>query len=445
MDLSVHLQQKLEQKHMLTPQLKQSLDILKFSMQELEDYIRNEANGNPLIDIKNSNESVAMEMARLKALNESTISVSSRHQQTIDIFDQLYSKDESIELYLMEQLAIEKNLRKLEKDVITYYIRSLNNLGYLECDLHEVSARFQIPLHECEKLLAVFQSFEPVGIGARNLKECLLLQITRTDSVPNLAYVIVENDLEHIAERKFQLLTEKYRVTVEEIQSILSFIQTLQPYPNIEIEHSNVEYVIPDIIVEDCEGELIFSINDSAIPRITINSYYEELLHLNKEAKDFLKTKLLDALLLIKGIEQRHETLYKVTNVILQHQKEFFRKGKNELKPLGLKDIAKIVNLHESTVSRAISNKYIQVPDGVYPLKSLLMRGLKTNSGKLESAIYVKNRIKSIVENENPKKPTSDQKIANMLLNEGIQIARRTVAKYREEMGIMQSTKRIKR
>lgn len=438
----MRLQQKLEAKLLLSPQLKQSLEILRYSMQDLEAYIREEANANPLIELKERD--LTMEMARVNKNDPTSYSTYSG-DDAFDPITQMTSSGESIELYLMEQLAMQKQLTHTEKEVVLYYIRSLNETGYLDCDVEEVAEYFDVSIHTCERLLAVLHSFEPVGIGARGLKECLRLQLMKKKDAPELAIRFVEQHLEDLADRNFQLLANQYEISEDDVREVFSYIQMLNPHPMIDVQPEKTEYIIPDIIVEEFNGEYIIRINDGTLPQISINTYYEELLRTNEEASAYLGTKLSEAFLLMRGIEQRHETLYKVTKEVVEKQKAFLKLGKKALKPLRLKDIATIVELHESTVSRTISHKYIQMPQGIFPLKDLFVRGVRMDDGTVESSILIKEKIKSIIQNENVRKPLSDQKIVELLMLEGIQIARRTVAKYREELGILQSMKRAKR
>ncbi|WP_233549516.1 RNA polymerase factor sigma-54 [Lysinibacillus yapensis] len=445
--MSMHLQQKLEAKLVLTPQLKQSLEVLKLSVEELESYIREEANSNPLIELKEQiTTERTIDMARLHDGDFARGSISTG-EEPFDVFNQIASPEVSLEQYLMEQLAMEKGLARSEKEVLLYFIRSLNDSGYLICDVEEVALQYGLEVDDGERLLKILQNFEPTGIAARSLSECLLIQIQHHKNAPPLAAEFAEKHLEDLADRQFQLLADTYEITTEEVQTIFSYIQQLHPRPVIEIENRQTEYIIPDIIVEILNGEMAIRINDGFLPQISINTYYEELLRINKDAEvnNYLKTKLSDALLLMKGIEQRHETLYKVTSIVLQRQKDFLKDGKKALKPLRLKDVAELVELHESTISRAIHDKCIQTPKGIFPLKAFFVRGIKTESGEAASTILIKEKIKAIIEGEDLRKPLSDQKIANILMAEGIQIARRTVAKYREELGIMQSTKRSRK
>lgn len=441
----MNLQQKLETKYILNQQQKHSLEILKYSMQELVDYIHDEVNANPVLEAEAplSEEKQFIELARLDR-NQYEKSKAVEHEQ-FDSLNLLRSTEESLEKYLTGQLSMVKNLTLLERQIILFYIHSLNSHGYLECDMNEVAEMFTVPISKCEELLTILQGFEPYGVGARNLKECLLLQIKHQKNAPELAEVFVQLHLEELADRRFLHIAEQYQIPKETVKNIFSFIQQLNPYPANEFDTVRTEHIIPDIIVEEFHGEYIIRINESYLPQISINTYYDELMKTNEDVKGYLKGKFSDAMLLLKGIEQRHETLYKVTKIILEKQQAIFKHGLKALQPLRLKDVAKQMDVHESTVSRAISKKYIQTPKGTFPLKMLLMRGLKMNNGSTESTIMIKEKIKSIIENENIRKPYSDQKIANILLAEGIQIARRTVAKYREEMGILQSTKRTKR
>ncbi|MFC7687973.1 RNA polymerase factor sigma-54 [Ureibacillus sp. GCM10028918] len=443
METSLHLQQKLETKLSLTPQVKQSLEILKYSVAELEHFIRDEANANPLIELKEHNTVHLLEMARVP----NSRAASFVKDEFFDPLLHVPHQDRSIETNLMEQLAVQGNLTKSEREIVLYLIRNLNEVGYLECDAEETAERFRISVGKCEELITVLQSFEPAGIGARSLRECLYLQVIRNRNYPKLTEVLIQKHLEDLAEGNFQLITNLYDVTKAEVESAFSYIRQLNPRPLMEVHATKQEYIIPDIIVEEFNGEFIIHINDLDLPQISINSYYEELLRTEAigETKDYLKTKLNDAFLLMRGIKQRHETLYKVTESIVDKQWAFLQKGKNALVPLRLKELAESVSLHESTISRTISNKYIQTPKGIFALKTFLVRGVKMQSGEVESPGFIKEKIKAIIEKEDIAKPLSDQKIANTLLAENIPIARRTIAKYREELGILQSTKRARK
>ena len=438
MEASLNLQQKLENRLSLTPQVKQSLEILKFPIGELEQFIWDEANGNPLIELKEPDP--LMEMARIP--NASTSSFVK--DELVDPFLHVAQQDTSIEAYLNEQLAVNKTLAKSEKEIVLYLIRNLNEQGFLDCELGDTAERFQVPIEKCEELVRVLQSLEPAGIGARSLAECLYLQVVRRGDSPDFTAILIQKHLEDLADRNFQKLAKQYDMAIEEIESVFEYIQQLNPRPLMEVPSTKQEFIIPDLLVEEVNGGWILHINDCFLPQISISTFYEELLRssVDGETQTYLKTKLSDAFLLMRGIEQRHETLYKVVESMLQKQGDFMQKGKKALIPLRLKDIADRLGIHESTVSRTISHKYIQTPHGTLALKSFFVRGVKMQSGEVESPLSIKEKIKAIIEMEPCGKPLSDQKIANLLLAEGIPIARRTVAKYREELGIIQSTKR---
>ena len=347
-----------------------------------------------------------------------------------------------MELFLMEQLIMHKELTKLQKTILLYLIRNLNDSGYLQVGLDEVADDFNVSLETCEVLLAILQSFEPAGVGARTMQECLVLQLRDHSQVPPHTKTIIENHLEELASGEFTKLAAIYETTPVEIEQVLTFIQTLNPRPVYEVQQNDVQYIVPDIIVEPLAGEFIIRINDLYVPQISINHYYDELVQENAEVANYLKEKLSEVMLLKKGIEQRHETLYKVTKIILDYQKSFLLEGKKALQPLKLKDVAQIVGLHESTISRTTRNKYIQTTHGTVELKKFFVRGLPTDNGEQRSVLQIQQMIQEIIRDENVKKPYSDQKITDLLVKQGILIARRTVAKYREQLGIPQSTKR---
>ncbi len=438
MDASLNLQQKLENKLLLTPQIKQALKILKFSLEELEHFIREEATGNPLIELKEPDSLI--EMARVR--NDGATSFTS--DENFNPLLHVPHQEESIETYLMEQLAVQKGLSTIDREIVLYLIRNLNEAGYLDCDFEDTAERFCVSVEKCEELVAVLQSFEPAGIGARNLAECLYLQMVSKGDAPRHTELIIQNHLIDLAEGNLQSVAKLYGIAKDEAENIFSYIKRLNPRPLREFQPSKQEYIIPDIIVEEVNGEFVVHLNDRFLPQISINTYYEELLRTNAsgETKEYLKTKLSDAFLLMRGIEQRHETLYKVTESIVEKQWAFLKNGKKALVPFRLKDVAERLGLHESTVSRTISQKYIQTPQGIMPLKMFFVRGVRMQDGEVEAPLFIKEKIRAIIEREDLRKPLSDQKIANILLAEGIPIARRTVAKYREELGIPQSTQR---
>ncbi|MEK4228068.1 RNA polymerase factor sigma-54 [Solibacillus sp. FSL H8-0538] len=438
MELSMQLQQKQQLNLALTPQLKQSLDILSYSMNDLITHIKEQAEANPLMELEPSPLlETTLDLARIPVQGTT-------FAESNELPFQITANEQSLELVLMEQLAMQKQLTQLEKQVVLYFIQNLNDSGYLQCELEEVADEFTLPLTACEELLKVLQSFEPAGIGARTVQECLLLQLRNQKNIPHYTNQIIVDHLDELAGKEFDQLAAIYEISLNEVAQVLAFIQTLNPRPVYEVAPREIQYIVPDIIVESFGDEFVIRINDLYMPQISVNHYYEELLQENAQVADYLKGKLSEVLLLKKGIEQRHETLYNVTKIILDYQQAFLTEGKKALKPLRLKDVAQVTGLHESTISRTTRSKFIQTPHGTFALKIFFVRGLPTEDGTQNSVLHIKEMIKQIIAQENPLKPYSDQKITSLLVEQGIVIARRTVAKYREQLGIAQSTKREK-
>ena len=293
-------------------------------------------------------------------------------------------------------------------------------------------------------MLTLIQSFDPSGIGARTLEECLLLQLRERQDVPPAVELVIKGYLAEVAEGKYREIAGKLGINTKCLQDALDYIRTLNPKPGSYLGGAgDVRYVYPDIIVQKVEGEYVIIINDN-VPQLFINPYYHNLLRQGKEEQisDFLKKRLESALWLIKSIEQRRLTLYRVTEQIVKIQEPFLEKGIHNLKPLTLKDIAQKLDIHESTVSRATTGKYVQTPRGLYPLKFFFSSGIDGLRGETYSVLSIKEHLKELVEKEDCNAPYSDQKIADQLQKHGIKVSRRTIAKYRKEMNIPASSRR---
>lgn len=269
-----------------------------------------------------------------------------------------------------------------------------------------------------------------------------MIQMEYNGNRDSLAYQIVEKYLSDLADGRVNKMAVELQVTPQDIQSAADYIRTLDPRPGSTFHRHEPKYIIPDVTVEVVEGEYVILVNDTLTPRLSISSQYKEFIQQEGQVKKYIHEKMNAAMWLIKSIEQRRMTMYKVTEAIVKEQKEFFEKGIAYLKPMTLKEIADIVELHESTVSRATHNKYVQTPRGIFELKYFFSSGLSTSSGDATSSESVKLKLKQLIEQEDRKKPLSDQKLCECLNKEGISISRRTVAKYREELGIPSSAKR---
>jgi RNA polymerase sigma-54 factor len=323
-----------------------------------------------------------------------------------------------------------------------YLIGSLDESGYLTCDLQEAAATFGVPIEQVERVLELIQSFDPPGVGARNLQECLLLQLRFRGLEDSPAALIVRDHFDEFKQKKYVEIARKLRLSIQDIQDQCKLISTLDPKPGLEVVAEDPKYVIPDLVVENIDGKYVVYLNDRNIPRLRVSQHYhDELMREvrdgDSEAKDFINARLKSAKWLIQTIEQRRRTMVKVMECIVRKQREFFDKGTAFLKPLTLQQVASEINMHESTVSRVTTNKYVQTPRGVFELKFFFSSSLGTQDGGEVSAKSAKDKIRRIIEGETARTPLSDQKIADMLKKDGLNIARRTVAKYREQLNIL--------
>ncbi|PSL41542.1 RNA polymerase RpoN-/SigL-like sigma 54 subunit [Planomicrobium soli] len=447
MQLEVNIKQNLTLK--ITQEMQQSLQVLQMSAVELQASLAEKVAENPLLNIEYQDHHVDFKriekMALLKNHSGSAASVKHISEDYLHTKRPVNLEVEDIEKHLVEQIPSNTNLSAIEKKILLFYIKNLNESGYLEVSLETAADKFDVPIEAAEKVLGLLHTFEPAGIGARNLKECLLIQIAETYSESCLPYLIVERHLDELAQGSLRKIAGLYKLPKEEVQSAVDFIRSLKPKPLQETTRSAVEYVIPDIIADKVGGEWVVSVNRKHLPAISINEHYT---HMMKECdgvtKEYLKANLKDASILIQGLEQRDQTLYRLARLLVEVQADFFEKGLMALKPMRLKDAAELLEVHESTISRAVNSKYIQTPFGVFKLQMLFAKGFLNTEGKIESTSQIKTRIKELIESEDSSKPYSDQKLAAILKGENVQISRRTVAKYREELLISSSAKRVR-
>jgi RNA polymerase sigma-54 factor len=360
-------------------------------------------------------------------------------------FESYTSKKLSLKDHLMVQLGLTVKSNK-EKRIGEFIIESLDNKGYLGCSLQDISLLINEDFVEVERVLRLIQTFDPIGIAARSLSECLMIQLKEKGIQDKNAYIIAENYLEEIATNKIQKIAKELHISVNRVQNICDIIKMLEPKPSrgFIVDSDNIRYIVPDVTIEKINDEYIIIVNDSYLPTLTISNFYKNMINNldDKEASKFLSDKLNSSMWLIKSIEQRRMTLYKVAKSILKFQRRFFDEGKSALKPLVLKDVADDIGVHESTVSRATNGKYVQTPRGLYELKYFFASSLSEADGSGVSSTSVKSTIQKLIDEENTQKPLSDQKIAEKLNDEGINISRRTVAKYRDEMRIPSSSMR---
>ena len=435
MQLGMELKQTQILKATLTPQLLQSISMLQYSSIELMEFIQQQIVENPLLVIKEKSSHdfiVGKERASFSSYNR---------EQEYDPITQYSDTHVSLERHLMEQIITLSDITSKEIKILKFLIGNLNRHGFLEIEPAIAAKIMSVSLEEMEKTISILQSLDPIGVGARNIKESLLIQMRVQTDYNQLAYVMVEKHLEDIAAKRFRKIAKTYDRTLHEVQEATDYIKTLNPRPCSEFSHEMTQYIVPDIIVEKVHGEYIIIVNDNIMLQLDINPVYKN----NEINSDdgYLKKKLQDATMLMNGMEQRKYTLYKVAQVILKLQEDFFKYGGTNLKPMTLKDVSAQLGFHESTISRATRNKYIQTPHGLYHIKNLFTTGIrKDNSVEAESSVSIKEKIKTCINKEDKENPISDQMIVTLLQKEGIQISRRTVAKYREESGIPGSSKR---
>ncbi len=337
-----------------------------------------------------------------------------------------------------------------EKTLGKVLIGNLDVHGYLTETIENIAAAQKVSSAKIEKMLRLIQSFDPPGVGARDLRECLLLQLeSRKGEIALKADQVVRDHFEDMEKKRYQPILRALQCTEEQLREILAYIGTLEPKPGRAFEEEDTKFVTPDVSIRKIEGEYVVVLNDEPVPRLRVSSYYRKLMKDktaagSKETKKFLEGKIQSAVWLIKNIEQRRKTIYKVTEAIFRIQRDFLEKGVSGLKPLTLKQVADMVGMHESTISRVTTHKYVQTERGLFELKYFFSSGLESSDGMDISSLSVKQKIKELVEQESTQRPYSDQKIMQVLNGQGLSIARRTIAKYREELRIPPASQRRK-
>ncbi len=478
MALDLRLQVKLSQQLVMTPQLQQAIKLLQLSRMELVDVVNQELAENPLLeegqDTKEEREESALTEEtpetfesspeqELKGEDEGmgdidwqtylegySLSSTDSRDSYEDLeerpsYESLLTKHNSLYDHLMWQLSLSP-FREEELVVATEIIGNLDDSGYLKSSIEELVEITQQEPEFVEAVLYKVQEFDPAGVACRDLQECLILQLERVDLDESLAADILNNCLSELEGRKYPVIAKMLKVTLEEVLAAAKLISELDPRPGRAYNEEDIHYISPDIFVHKVGDEYVVTQNDEGLPNLRINSFYRNALSdsssVDKKAGEYIQDKMRSAVWLIKSIHQRQRTIYKVTKSIVKFQREFFDHGIEHLKPLVLRDVAEDIEMHESTVSRVTTNKYVQTPQGLFELKFFFNSGINTADGDAVASESVKSRIKEIIGSEDPKKPFSDQKIVALLKELDINIARRTVTKYREMLGLGSSTER---
>ncbi len=478
MALDLRLQVKLSQQLVMTPQLQQAIKLLQLSRMELVDVVNQELAENPLLEEgqdakeeredsslteENSETFEAPPEQEIKGEDEGmgdidwqtylegyNLSSSDSRDSYEDLeerpsYESLLTKQNSLHDHLMWQLSLSPFTEE-ELVVAGEIIGNLDESGYLKSNIEELVEITQQEPEFVEAVLYKVQEFDPAGVACRDLQECLILQLERVDLDESLAADILNNCLTELEGRKYPVIAKMLKVSVDEVLSAAKLISELDPRPGRAYNEEEIHYISPDIFVHKVGDDYVVTQNDEGLPNLRINSFYRNALSdstsVDKKAGEYIQDKMRSAVWLIKSIHQRQRTIYKVTKSIVKFQREFFDHGIEHLKPLVLRDVAEDIEMHESTVSRVTTNKYVQTPQGLFELKFFFNSGINTADGDAVASESVKSRIKEIIAGEDPKKPFSDQKIVTLLKEQDINIARRTVTKYREMLGLGSSTER---
>lgn len=356
------------------------------------------------------------------------------------------TRETSLNDHLLDQLRFTE-LKSEDESIVTQVIGNLNRDGYLCSSYEEIAHECGVEVSAVERVMQIVKSMDPPGVGARDLGECLLIQLENLGLGESLEARIVGKYLDKLEKRKYDQIAKAEQVPVEEVYKAVTTIRGLEPRPGRPFADESVRYIVPDIYVYKVGNDYVISLNEDGLPKLRVSPYYLELLK-RKDAEnlpnyEYLTGRLKAASWLIRSIHQRQQTIYKVTESIVKFQRQFLDFGIERLKPLVLKDVADDIGMHESTVSRVTTNKYVHTPQGVFELKYFFTTAIKTGDGEVSSS-SIKEKIKNLIASESPDNPISDQGIVDVLRSENIEIARRTVAKYRESLHIASSSKRKK-
>ena len=460
----IHQFQNLTMQQVLAPQLQQSLQILQAPTLELRNIVQQELQTNPVLEEEigtfeseeraKDDREFEEEFERLAKLDEEwrdymaqSVSYSSRNPEDEErrqfFFDSLASQ-ETLQQHLLEQLNTAE-VSKSQREAAELIVGNIDELGFLQSSLEEISQNTTHSVPELQQMLDLVQTFHPVGVGARDLKDCLLIQLRRLGKQDSLEYQIVNGFLEDLGRRRFPEVARRLGVSVEQVQRAANFISTLDPKPGQIFSPDPNSYVLPDVSVDKVDDGYSVTLNGDQIPHLRISKTYKDLMTQGSngaDVRDYIREKIRSGKFLIKSIHQRQQTILNIANEIVKRQHEFLELGTAFLKPMTMVQIAEAVGVHETTVSRAISGKYMATPEGLFEMKYFFTPGYQTVDGAALSNTSVKEAIADLVRNEQPRNPLSDKEIVEILSDRGIPIARRTVAKYRAELNILPSNLR---
>jgi RNA polymerase sigma-54 factor len=482
--LGQHTQLKQELK--INPRLYQAMDLLYMPLLDLQQHLKQELLNNPFLDMIEPDEEDEEEGETPQ--EETTQETEAEKEEKgeidweeilLDGFDAGGRREEHEEREYYEPVTVDsRDLSDHLRDQVTLldlngrqmflaeeFIGNINEDGYLACALEriveganeevrkaaeeterEVTDLPVYAMAEAEEMLGIIQSLDPPGVGARDLRECLMLQLREAGLEHSVPFRLVRDCFDELIAHRWSEISKRFGISPADVQKAADEIAKLDPKPGLVYSDASDNYIIPDLIVDKIDGKYHVFLNDANLPRLKLSKAYQEIARDKKkfdgENKEFISNKLNSANWMIQAIEQRRQTMLKVMNYIVERQREFFEKGVQYLKPLTLREVAEVISMHESTVSRVTNEKFVQTPRGVLPLKFFFSSGLSTTAGEDVSARGIKAQIQKLVADENPKHPLTDQAIVNILKETGVQIARRTVAKYRDQLGVLSARMR---
>ena len=476
MALELRQQLKLTQQLIMTPQLQMAIKLLQLSRLELLNTIRKELEENPTLEEeihevsseesldgqsdKESTDSASTEEVTIKEnireddidwnnyINEYSSSgrthFEAERKESPD-FESFIAHKESLRDHLLWQLLMTSPTQEEEK-IGSLIVGNLNEDGYLEASVENLVTMSGSDPDKIEQVLSLMQTFDPTGVCARDLRECLLIQARYYDLDDTIVIKIIENHLNHLENKNYRAIAKSLKISIEDVITAVKVIKGLEPRPGREFAEEEAQYINPDVFVYKLENEFVILVNDDGMPRLHVTNFYKNAFKdggtFSDDAKEYIQEKMRSATWLIRSIHQRQKTIYKVMESILKFQRSFFEKGIAYLKPMVLRDVAEDIGMHESTISRVTTNKYVHTPRGIFELKYFFNSSIQRVQGDAIASASVQEKIRQIIESEDPKKPYSDDKISKLLKESNISIARRTVAKYREMMRVLPSNKR---
>jgi RNA polymerase sigma-54 factor len=476
--MEARLSLRQSQRVVMTPLLQQAIQLLQLSTLELQEVVQKELLENPLLEevapetdgpeapaATTTPDAPAPTPVEPAPIEPSPTSERQTDDLPFDLTAVMFDDHEERSLVAQEdreELPFENIVRSvssltdhldeqlrftmedpLHRRIGSEIIGNLDEDGYLRAELSEIAERCQATVAQVEQVLALVQAFDPPGVAARSIQECLLIQLKVDPNPDPVSVEIVQEHFDELSRRRYPDIARALKLPLDRVMESVEEIMGLEPKPGRRFGGSDSRYIVPDVVVHKMGSEYVVVLNEDGIPRLRVNSLYRSLLRSSgDDARAYVEQKLRSAVWLIKSVDQRQRTLRKVTQSIVKFQRDFLDKGLPCLRPLSLRDVGEDIGMHESTISRVTTNKYVETPQGLFELKFFFHSGIASGDGEMVSSVSVKKMIQDLLANEDPAKPLSDQEVAQILKGRGLTIARRTVAKYREELGILPSHQR---